>query len=362
MSTARVADIDVLKMFRVQLIKFSEAAGVALGDAESEIRRTINWLENEQLQKWTSEHRKRLGLLAQAKEKLRMKKIFTGPAGSKQSSVDEEKAVQKATRAVEEAERKVAATKQWGRKLHKELLMYKGQTQRFATSTTVDIPLAATVLGNMVARLEMYISLSPESARSGVGSAESAAAGASAGGMGKAGGGEAGSVTAAFAALRECTPVMAVRANAPLDTPNLGPIQVQTIAESDVQTLSGLPGASPIDPNATMVISIAIADRQRLYLERVAPAPAGDSGLTDSGWFVGPAQVAGNPFVAKVPVKDVLAIRPEWSALLALPTGSLVVVDTGAIGAVLDSGNQDLWAEASMKKLLSLDETPKAAE
>jgi hypothetical protein len=176
--------------------------------------------------------------------------------------------------------------------------------------------------------------------------------------MGRAGGGDAAGVTAAFAALRECTPNIGVRAKAPLETPNLGPIQVQAIAESDVQTLSGLPGVSPVDETATMVISIAIADRQRLYLERLAPAPAGESGRNDTGWFVGPAQVGANPFVTTVPVKDVLAIRPEWSALLSLPTGSLVIIDSGAIGAVLDSGNQDLWAEASMKKLLSSDETP----
>jgi hypothetical protein len=348
MSRARVDDIEALKMFRAQLFKFAEAAGVALGDSESEIHRTIGWLDNEQQQHWVSQHRKRLGLLAQAKEALRMKKIFTGPAGSRQSCVDEEKAVQKALKAVAEAEQKIAAVKQWSRRLQKELLMYKGQTQRFATSTTVDIPLAAAVLGNMIVRLESYASLAPSDARSAVGATESTAAGGGAGGMARPDGGDAAAIAAAFAALRGSTPSVPNRAGAPVESINLTPIKLQTISESDVQTLAGLPAFQPVDPLATVVVSVGIADKQRLYLERVGPSKPGDT-----GWFIGPAEIAANPFVVTVPVSELLGARPEWAALLALPAGSLVIIDAGAVGAVLDAGNQDLWAEASMKKLLS---------
>jgi hypothetical protein len=356
MSTARVDDIEVLKMFRAQLFKFAEAANVALGDSESEIHRTIGWLDNEQQQHWVSLHRKRQGLLAQAQEKLRMKKIFTDSTGSRQSTIDEEKAVQKAIKAVEEAARKIVAVKQWSRRLQKELLMYKGQTQRFATSTSVDIPLAATVLGNMIVRLETYASLAPENARSGVGTAESTAAGGAGGGMARAIGGDAASIAARFAELRGSTPTTPVRAEAPVESISLSPLKVQAIAESDVETLAGLPGVQPVDPAGTLVISNAIADKQRLYMERVAPSKPGDT-----GWFVGPAEIGPNPFSVTVPVKDVLDARPDWAALLSLPQGSLVIIDVGAIGVVLNSTNQDLWAEASMKKLMSADPTPKAA-
>ena len=37
----------------------------------SRIHRTIGWLDNEQQQHWVSAHRKRLGILSQAKEALR---------------------------------------------------------------------------------------------------------------------------------------------------------------------------------------------------------------------------------------------------------------------------------------------------
>jgi hypothetical protein len=357
MSTARVDDIEILKIFRAQLIKFTEAANVALGDAESEIHRTINWLDNEQLQKWTTELRKRQGKLSQAQESLRMKKLFTGPAGSRQSCVDEEKAVQKALKAMEEAQQKIVAVKQWGRRLQKELLMYKGQTQRFATSTSVDIPLAASVLGNMVARLENYASLAPLNARSSAGSAGSTATGGpGASGMTQPVGGDAAAIAAAFAGLRDGTPSAANRAAGPVEAMNFAPITAQAIAASDVQTVAELPGVATIDQAGTLVVSTAIADKNRLYLERVAPCKPGDT-----GWFIGPAEVNSNPFVVTVSVADILATRPEWASLLALPTGSLVILDAGAIAAVLDSGNSDLWADASMKKLMSTDSPPAEA-
>jgi hypothetical protein len=357
MATARVHDIEVLKMFRAQLIKFAEAANVALGDAESEIHRTLNWLDNEQHQKWISEHRKRQGKLAQAQEALRMKKIFAGPAGSKQSCVDEEKAVQKALKALAEAEQKIVAVKQWGRRLQKELLMYKGQTQRFATSTSVDIPMAAAVLGNMITRLENYASLAPAGARSTAGTTGSTVPGGSeAAGMARPDGGDSAAIAAAFAGLREGTPSAPNRAAAPVEAINLTPIKVQGIAESDCQTLTDVPGSTPVDLTGTLVVSTAIAGKNRIYLERVASCKPGDT-----GWFIGPAEVNSNPFVVTVPVADVLASRPEWAALLALPTGCLVIMDAGAIAAILDSTNQELWAAASMKRLTTADE-PAAAQ
>jgi hypothetical protein len=346
MSRAHVGDIELLKMFRAQLFKFGEAAGVALGDAESEIHRTISWLENEQQQHWVSEHRKRLGKLAQAKEALRMKKVFAGPAGSRQSAVDEEKLVQKCTKLVEEAERKINACKQWSRRLQKEMTIYKGQTQRFATSTTVDIPLAAATLGKMIVRLESYASLNPEGAKSAVGGAESAAAGSGDGGMTRPGSGDAADIAAAFAALRKSTPAAVARAAAEPEAIRLDAIKAQPLDDADVKTLGELPGASPIDLNATLVISSGIIDKQRLYLERVAPCKDGDT-----GWFIGPAEVNPNPFIVRVSVKDVLGLRPDWAALLALPTGTLAIVDTGVIGAVLNSSNRDVWGEATMKAL-----------
>ena len=233
MSTARVDDIEVLKMFRATLFKFSEAASIALGDAESEINRTLNWLENEQLQKWTTEHRKRQNLLSQAQEKLRMKKVFSGPAGTKQSVVDEEKAVKIALAKVAEAVQKITAVKTWSRRLQKEMLMYKGQTQRFATCTTVDIPVAASVLGNMIVRLEAYASLAPANATSAVGSESGASVTNPDGQKGP-------SLAELLQQLRNSTPGVAERAGAAVEPIDLFKGNVERISDEDRKSLQSL--------------------------------------------------------------------------------------------------------------------------
>ncbi|MGH7179767.1 MAG: hypothetical protein ACREJC_20490 [Tepidisphaeraceae bacterium] len=164
---ARVDSIDALKSFKVALHKFVEAGNVALSDAGSEISRVLSWLENEQLSHWQSQIRKRAADVEKCKEAVRMKKLFKDATGARQSVVDEEKALSKALAALAEAEQKLANTKRHGRRLQKEMLMYKGQVQRFATTLEVEIPLAAAQLEQMVIALEQYTGYStPGAAKS----------------------------------------------------------------------------------------------------------------------------------------------------------------------------------------------------
>lgn len=156
---AKVESIDSLKVFRVALIKFAETANIALGDAESEVQRVQMWLENEQQSYWQQQIRKRTEILGRAKEALRMKKVFKDASGSRQSYIDEEKAVQKATRDLQEAEQKLIAVKQWARKFQKEAAAYKGSVQRLSTFVLSDIPVAVSKLDRMAAALQAYVQL-----------------------------------------------------------------------------------------------------------------------------------------------------------------------------------------------------------
>src|SRR5580693_9319367 len=98
---ARVDNVEVLKHFRAELIKFQETAGSALGDAEGEMHKTLNWLENEQVSHWTTQIRKRTEDLNKAKEALRMKTAFKDATGHTASAVEEQKAVNIARRRLE---------------------------------------------------------------------------------------------------------------------------------------------------------------------------------------------------------------------------------------------------------------------
>jgi hypothetical protein len=158
---ANIDSIDTLKMFRVALFKFAEAANAALGDAESDMQQTLNWLEHEQLSHWQTQIRKRHDILERAKEALRMKKLFKDSSGRTQSAVEEEKALRIAQARLEEAEQKLLNVKKYSRVLQRELQTYKGSVQRFATTIQSDIPVAATMLNQMLIALEQYVSLKP---------------------------------------------------------------------------------------------------------------------------------------------------------------------------------------------------------
>jgi exonuclease VII large subunit len=153
-------------MFRRAIIKFIEAATVALGDAESEMQRRLNWLENEQDSYWQGQIRKRKEDVSKAQDAVRQKKIFKDFAGRTPSADQEEKALRIALQRLEDAERKLVAVRRYARKLPKEIEVYKGTAQRFATTVQTDLPTAAGKLDAMIRKLEEYAALGPAAATS----------------------------------------------------------------------------------------------------------------------------------------------------------------------------------------------------
>jgi hypothetical protein len=160
-NSAHVESIDALKHFRVALIKFAEAAGSALADAEAEMQGMMRWLEHEQLSHWQTQIRKRHDLLERAKEALRMKRLFRDSSGRTPHAIEEEKAVRLAQVRVEEAEQKLLNVKKYTRVLQKELDVYKGAVQKVTVTVESELPVAATMLNGYVTTLENYVMLAP---------------------------------------------------------------------------------------------------------------------------------------------------------------------------------------------------------
>ena len=158
-NTARVDSIDALRQFRVSLIKFAEEANAALGGAESEMQRTMGWLEREQLSFWQLQIRKRTEALGRAQEALRMKKLFPDASGRTPTPIEEEKMVRRCKAALEEAEQKLANVKKYSRVLQREIMNYKGGVQRFSTLIGSEIPVAISRLDKMAGMLERYVAL-----------------------------------------------------------------------------------------------------------------------------------------------------------------------------------------------------------
>ena len=163
---ARVESIDAVKGFRAALAKFAETAAVALDDAESEVGRTLMWLEQEQSRFWKNEHRKRAEAVAKAKQAVRDKTLFKDSTGGKSSAVDERKQLAAAERKLLEAEEKLKAVGRYARLLRRESTVYKGQVQRLSTTLHDNVPNALARLGNQIQLLEKYAAGGPEAARS----------------------------------------------------------------------------------------------------------------------------------------------------------------------------------------------------
>jgi len=159
MAVARIESIDDIKTFRAYFIKFAETASAAVTDAESDVIRTLNWLEHEQAQHWTSEVRRRTELVARAKEAVRMKKVFKDASGRTQGAHDEEKALAIANRHLEEAQQKFLNTKKYARLMVKEIQTFKGNLTRLLTALSADIPRAIGLLDRHHAKLAEYLSL-----------------------------------------------------------------------------------------------------------------------------------------------------------------------------------------------------------
>ena len=342
--TARIDSIAELRTFRVALIKFAESCNVALGDAEADMQRTLQWLERDQISYWNGQLAKRAETVARCKEAVRMKKLFKSPTGSQQSAVEEEKALRIAIRNYEEAEQKIIACKQWSKRLQKEIMMYKGGVTRFTSVLGGDVPRALAVLDAMATSLEEYAALSA--------SASGAAAAAGTGGdysshsglpsMSRSPdeiGGKATGVVD-IAALRANVPPADVRAAAPeVDIRDekwalsaLSPDARKSVVELKQPT-------APVDSSHTLVMAKGAWSSPRIYLERRAATSP-----TDTGWYIASTDTTGIVALHKVTVRDLLEIRPDFRELLTLPEGYLTVVDGDGIRSIFTPVGEDLVA------------------
>ncbi|HEX4793859.1 MAG TPA: hypothetical protein VH370_08715 [Humisphaera sp.] len=333
MSTpAKVGSIDHLRQFRAALVKFAESADAAIGDAESEIQRIINWVENDQASYWAGQHRKRQEAVVKAKEALRHKQLFKDVTGGRQATIEEEKAVALALRRVAESEQKMAAIKRWSRQLEKEFQLYKGAVQRLQTTITAGVPVALGKLDRMTIALDQYVALgAPTEVTS---SAEPAGGGASMS-RPEAGPPRPGDV---YRRLREKSPNAAARDAAPAGDPTRANWPLM-IPPGNLQTLEAVPLAREIlDPSAIVIYATDVWTQSRVYLHRVEPAFPGDS-----GWYIGSIDATETPTLEAARVNQVLTAWPSIADFLVLPAGTLVVIDSAGVAALLSREDNDLW-------------------
>jgi hypothetical protein len=148
MSTANV-QLDALRETRIALIKFIETAGMALADADSDIVRTLNWLELEQVPHWATQIRRREELVSRCKDAVRQKLLYKDSTGGRSSAVDEIKQLKKAEAMLLEAQEKFTASKLYVRRIQKGQMEYKGQVQKLGLALTGNLAAAVAKLQSL---------------------------------------------------------------------------------------------------------------------------------------------------------------------------------------------------------------------
>lgn len=157
--SAHIDSLHLLKDLRATLIGFAETARMALGEADSDIHRTLSWLTGQAEPHWRAQARKCADNLAQARDQLRRKSLYKTAGGGRASVVDEKIAVATAQRRLEEAQTKLKNVQRWKRQLEQEVLQYRGQVQAIQRTVEMDLPRAVALLDRVLDNLDAYVAV-----------------------------------------------------------------------------------------------------------------------------------------------------------------------------------------------------------
>ncbi len=334
---AKVQSSDALLEAKAALQKFAEDAKAALTAVDADIARFHTWLNTDRVGHWSREIRKRNEEINQAKAAIMRKQLSAAPNPA--SVVDERKALDRAKRRLEDAERRLASTKRWAVEFEKSAMLCRGSMSSVSEYVYREIPNATGRLERMLGLLEGYAAIS---------------AGVPAGGGGDSGSRNLQSMTRARDAVAsdggegETSLFVFLRAGVPD-----GPSREVVTDRGGEQLLRGIPlreddvvavGAMSRDwpvpsPDQRVVVAANVREADAIFLARTE-----GSGGNDSGWYIGPVATgaaAGMRFV--LTVREVVKQRPDLEAMLSMPAGTLAVLSGGRVQCVLDDVDVDQW-------------------
>ena len=150
---AQITSVEAIAAFRAQLIVFLGQARPVLEEVSSELSRTRVWLQNEQRMFWQTELRRRERRLEEARQELFNATISSLPTGT---AALLQMAVQRAQRAVQEAEAKLKCLKRWDRELDDRAASLMKQTDQLHGFLATDMARAVAYLDQTLRALDAY--------------------------------------------------------------------------------------------------------------------------------------------------------------------------------------------------------------
>jgi len=157
---AQITSIEALAAFRADVILFLSQMGPVIDEAGGELVRMRFWLQNEQRDFWQNQLRRRQRKLEEAQAELFNARLST----FQDSTILPQMAAQKAQRAVQEAEQKLAAIKKWERELDNLAEPHLKQLDQLRGFLAADMNKAVGFLNQVTQSLEAYTSVAAPAA------------------------------------------------------------------------------------------------------------------------------------------------------------------------------------------------------
>jgi chromosome segregation ATPase len=149
---AHVTSLDALESFRSSLIIYLTKARPTLDEVSGDLLRMRVWLQDDQRTYWEQQVRRRAKVLEQAEQAL-----FGARLSNLRDTTDAERvAVQRARRALQEAEAKLKRVKQWSREFDSRIEPMGRQLEHLRNILATDMPNAVAYLAQAIRTLSDY--------------------------------------------------------------------------------------------------------------------------------------------------------------------------------------------------------------
>jgi len=151
---ANVTSVAGMADFQAALASFADRAKDALTTADLELRRLIEWLQD-QAQHWKAEIRAAEDAVIEAKAELTRKKMM--PIGDrKPDTTQEEKMLARAQAWLEHSQEMLERTRRWQQRFPDDLLDYEGPARQLKFLLEAQAPRMAAFLTEKIEALQSY--------------------------------------------------------------------------------------------------------------------------------------------------------------------------------------------------------------
>ena len=156
-TSAKVTSVEALESFRTSLIVYLSKARPTLDEVSDEVIRVRGWLEGDRRVHWEGQVRRARQKLLDAQQA-----VFSAELSNlREVSTAERMAMQRAKRALEEAEAKLTLVKKWSRNFANDVMPIARQLEKLQSVFATNLPEAIAYLGQTVRTLEDYSDATP---------------------------------------------------------------------------------------------------------------------------------------------------------------------------------------------------------